>query len=47
VKDIVYHKKVQNVNELRDRTVRAAECVVSTWSETEYCASNGAHTDIY
>jgi hypothetical protein len=43
---------VQNVNELRDRIVRAAECVtkemhVSTWRETEYrldmCrATNGA-----
>jgi hypothetical protein len=55
VKDIVYHKKVQNVNELRDRTVRAAECVtnemlVSTWQETEHCldvcrATDGAHIE--
>lgn len=47
VKVTIYREKVQNVTETHDRTVRAAECVVSTWSETEYCASNGAHTDIY
>jgi len=29
VKDIVYHEEVQNVIELRDRIVRAVECVIS------------------
>jgi len=48
---------VRNVKELRDRIVRAAECVtnevlVSTWRQTEYrldvCrAINGAHIEIY
>jgi hypothetical protein len=48
---------MQNVNELRHRTVRATECVtnemlVSTCPETEYrldvCrgATNGGHIDI-
>jgi hypothetical protein len=41
VKDTVYGEKVPNMNELRDRIVRAAECVTneilaSTWRETEY-----------
>jgi hypothetical protein len=57
VKDILCRKKVQNVNELRDRIVRAAKCVTnemltSMWRETEYrldvCrTTNGAHIDIY
>jgi hypothetical protein len=48
---------VQNVNELRNRTVRAAECVtnemhVSTWLETEHrldvCSvTNGAHSTVF
>jgi len=48
---------VQNVNELGDRIVRAAECVtnemaVSIFLETEYrldvCrATNGTHTEMY
>jgi len=48
---------VQNVNELSDGIVRAAEYVTnetlaSTWRQTEYRldvyrANNGAHTDIY
>jgi hypothetical protein len=52
-----YRWRVHNMNELRDRTVRAAERISnemfpSTWWETEYrldvCrASNGAHTEIY
>jgi hypothetical protein len=29
VKDIADRKKAQNVNELRDRIVRAAECVTN------------------
>jgi hypothetical protein len=29
LKDIVYHEKVQNVNELHDRTVRASECLTN------------------
>jgi len=41
IKDIIFHEKVQNVNELHDRIVRAAECVTnkmlsSTFQETEY-----------
>jgi hypothetical protein len=57
VEDIVYDEKVQNVNELRDRIVRAAECVTnevlaSKWRQTEYrldvCrATNGAHIELY
>jgi hypothetical protein len=52
----VYREKVQNVNELRDGTVRATECVTnetfaSTCPETEYrldvCrATDGGHIDI-
>jgi len=52
VKEIVYREEVQNVNELCDRTIRAAECVTSempasTCTETEYrldvcCITNGA-----
>jgi len=48
---------VQNVNELRDRTVRTAECFTkemfaSTYLETEYCldvrrATNGGHVELY
>jgi hypothetical protein len=42
VKDIAYHEKVQNVKELYDRVIRAAECVtkemlVNMWLEIEYC----------
>jgi hypothetical protein len=41
LKDIVYRGNLQNSNELRDRIVRAAECVtnemlVSTCTDTEY-----------
>jgi hypothetical protein len=37
---IVYREKMQNMNKLRDRIVRAAECVTSemlgnTWRDTE------------
>jgi hypothetical protein len=47
VHDIVYREKVQNVNELCDRIVRAAQCVsnkmlASTWRETwitSWCVS--------
>jgi len=56
-KDSVHCEDVQNVNELCERIVRAAECVtsemlVSTWRETEYrldalCATNGVHVEIY
>jgi hypothetical protein len=48
---------VQNVKEMRDKIVRAAECVTiemfaSTWPETEYrldvCrATEGAHIEVY
>jgi hypothetical protein len=46
----VYREKVQNVNELRDRIVRAAECVTSevlaiTWREGEH-HFDGAHFEI-
>jgi hypothetical protein len=46
---------MQNVNELRDRIVRAAECITnemfsSTWPETEYrldvCRATG-HIEIH
>jgi hypothetical protein len=47
---------VGNVNELRDRIIRAAECFTNemsagTWLETEYCldmcyATNGAHKEL-
>jgi hypothetical protein len=57
VKDNVYREKVQNLKELRDRTIRTAECVTNemlanTSPETEYrlyvcCATNGAHIEIY
>jgi len=56
VKDIVYREKVQNVNKLCDRIVRAAECITNemltnTWQETEYhvdvChVTNGVHSEI-
>jgi hypothetical protein len=41
VKDVAYREKVENVNELRDRTVRAAECVnnemlTNGWQDTVY-----------
>jgi hypothetical protein len=49
--------KVQNVYELRDRIVRAADCVTNemlanTCTETEYrfdvcCATSGTHTEMY
>jgi hypothetical protein len=40
-KTLLYHERVKNVNELRDRIVTAAECVTnemlpSTCPETEY-----------
>jgi len=48
---------VQNVNKLRYRIVRSAQCVTNeeltlTWTETEYrldacSATNGAHSEIY
>jgi len=57
LKDIVYREKMQNVNELHYRIIRAAECVTnemltSTWQETEYdldvChATNSAHSELY
>jgi len=42
VKGVVYHEKVQNINEIRDRIVRSAECITnevlaSTWQEAECC----------
>jgi len=50
-------KKVQNVNELHDRILRAEECITNEmlaniWHETEYffhvhCTINNAHTEIY
>jgi len=56
VKDNVYREKLQNVNELRGRIVRAADCVTNEMlfqylAETEYrldmCrATNGSHSDI-
>jgi hypothetical protein len=41
VKEIVNREKMQNMKDLHDRIVRAAECVTnemlaSTWRETEY-----------
>jgi hypothetical protein len=52
VMNFFYCEKVQNLNELPDRTVRAAECftneiLANTCPETEYrlyvcCATNGA-----
>jgi hypothetical protein len=41
VKDTVYREKLQNMNEFRGRTIRAAECVTNemltnTWPETKY-----------
>jgi hypothetical protein len=52
----VYREKVRNLNELRGRTVRAAQCftnemLASTCPETEYrldvcCATDGAHIEI-
>jgi hypothetical protein len=53
VKDIAYCAKVQNMNELRDRIVRAADYVTTesnAWRETEchhdVCrATNGAHRE--
>jgi hypothetical protein len=55
-KDIVYSEKAPNVNELRNITVIAAECLTNemlarTWRETEYrldvcLATSGAHIEI-
>jgi hypothetical protein len=55
IKVPAYHKKLQNVNELHDRIIRAADCVTnemlaSTWQENEYnldvcSATNGAHIE--
>jgi hypothetical protein len=58
VKDAVYCKKVQNVNEFRvSSTVRVIEFVTNemlaiTWRDNEYGldvyrATNGAHIEIY
>jgi len=57
LKDTIYREEGPNVNELRDRISRAAECVTnemfaSTWRETEYrldvCrATNGGHIEIF
>jgi hypothetical protein len=57
VKRTVYRENVQNMNELCDRIVRAAECVtnevlVSTWRQTEYrldvCrATSDANIELY
>jgi len=40
--DTIYHANGQNVNELHNRTVRAAEYITTKkpaniWQETEYC----------
>jgi hypothetical protein len=47
-KIIVYCEKGENVNEMRDRIVRAAECVTnemlaSTWRETENLLDVSCH----
>jgi hypothetical protein len=57
VNKITNHETVQNVNELHDRIITAAECstkemLASTRQKSEYHldvyhTTNGAHTDIY
>lgn len=57
IKDSDYSEKVQNVNQLHERIVRAAVCIrneilTSAWWEPEYglemcCATNGEHIQIY
>jgi hypothetical protein len=52
VRDIAYREKIQNVKELHDRTVRAAECFTDemlaiTWQDTDVCrVTNDAHIEI-
>jgi hypothetical protein len=51
-KDTLYREKVQNVKELRDRIVRAADCVTNEMRGTEHrldaCrATDGAHIELY
>jgi hypothetical protein len=57
VKDDVYRKKLQNINELCGRIIRDAECVTNetlatNWQENEYSpdvcrVTNGDHIEIY
>jgi hypothetical protein len=47
VKDIVSHERVQNVNELSYRLIRAAESITYfEYGQVICCAINGAHIEI-
>jgi hypothetical protein len=52
VKGIVYIEKVQNMNELHGKIIRAAECITSEMLANTnvldvWCATYGAHIEIY